>query len=89
MSPAARFRSIIPARALARIERSWFQAPTLISTIGPALSKEEYEASKRDLIANDPHCLGNTSPVSAKNLDPAEASTPRTFQHYTRHVQGA
>ncbi len=53
------------------------------------LSKEEYEASKRDLIATSLTALEKYIPDLRQNLDHAEASTPVTFQHYTRHMQGA
>src|SRR6202049_4108483 len=53
------------------------------------LSPEEYEASKRDLIETTLDCLAKYIPDIRAKLDHAEASTPVTFQHYTKHVQGA
>jgi len=53
------------------------------------LSPEEYEASKRDLVETTLDAVDRYVPNIRERLDHAEASTPRTFQHYTRHVQGA
>jgi phytoene dehydrogenase-like protein len=53
------------------------------------LSPEEYEASKQDLIETTLECLAKYIPDIRAKLDHAEASTPVTFQHYTKHVQGA
>lgn len=53
------------------------------------LSEEDYEASKRDLIDTTLTCLERYVPDVREKLDHAEASTPRTFQHYTRHLEGA
>ncbi|MSR56944.1 MAG: NAD(P)/FAD-dependent oxidoreductase [Planctomycetaceae bacterium] len=53
------------------------------------LSEEEYEASKRDLCETTLNCLEQYVPDVRAKLDHLEASTPRTFQHYTRHQQGA
>ncbi len=53
------------------------------------LSPEEYEASKRDLVKTTLDCLGKYIPDIRAKLDHAEASTPVTFRHYTKHVQGA
>ena len=53
------------------------------------LSEEEYEASKRDLIETTLATLEKYVPNIRAKVDHAEASTPRTFEHYTRHVQGA
>ena len=53
------------------------------------LSPEEYEASKNDLVETTLDCLAKYIPDIRDKLDHAEASTPVTFQHYTKHVQGA
>jgi phytoene dehydrogenase-like protein len=53
------------------------------------LNKEEYEHSKRDLIETTLATLEKYVPNIRQRLDHAEAATPRTFEHYTRHVNGA
>lgn len=53
------------------------------------LSAEEYEASKRDLIESTLDSIDNYVPNIRERLAHVEASTPRTFRHYTRHVAGA
>lgn len=53
------------------------------------LEEEEYQASKRDLCETTLDCLEQYVPDVRAKLDHIEASTPRTFQHYTRHQQGA
>ncbi len=53
------------------------------------LNAEEYEASKQDLIETTLDALAKYVPDIREKLDHAEASTPVTFQHYTRHLQGA
>jgi phytoene dehydrogenase-like protein len=53
------------------------------------LSAEEYEASKQDLIETTIDALEKYVPNVRQRLDHAEASTPRTFQHYTRHALGS
>ena len=56
---------------------------------GP-LSEPEYEASKADLIETTLQCLEQRYiPDIRSKLDHVEASTPRTFEYYTRHQQGA
>lgn len=54
-----------------------------------SLSEEDYAASKRDLIETTLDHLDRYVPDVRRRIDHAEASTPRTFQHYTRHVAGA
>jgi phytoene dehydrogenase-like protein len=54
-----------------------------------SLSDEEYEASKRDLIETTLATLEKYVPNVRTKIEPVEASTPRTFEHYTRHMQGA
>jgi len=53
------------------------------------LSEEDYEASKQDLCETTLDCLEKYVPNVRDLTDHVEASTPRTFQHYTRHPQGA
>lgn len=53
------------------------------------LSDQEYEASKLDLIETTLESLDRYVPGVRKKIDHAEAATPRTFQHYTRHALGA
>ena len=55
---------------------------------GP-LSDAEYEASKADLIDSTLNCLEQYVPNIREKAEHWEASTPRTFQHYTRHQEGA
>ena len=53
------------------------------------LSDEEYDASKRDLCETTLDCLEQYVPGIRDKAVHIEASTPRTFEHYTRHLQGA
>jgi all-trans-retinol 13,14-reductase len=53
------------------------------------LSDDEYAASKRDLEQSTLDCLERYVPGVREKIDHIEASTPRTFEHYTRHLQGA
>lgn len=53
------------------------------------LSEEEYQASKAELIESTLNCLERYVPNIRRIMAHAEASTPRTFEHYTRHLQGA
>ena len=53
------------------------------------LSEEDYEASKQDLVKTTLDALEKYVPDIRQKLDHAEASTPRTFRHYTKHVAGA
>lgn len=53
------------------------------------LSREEYEASKRDLVETTLQAITHYIPDIREKLDHAEASTPLTFRHYTRHLDGA
>jgi phytoene dehydrogenase-like protein len=53
------------------------------------LSQEEYEASKRDLVETTLDALDKYVPGIRDKVDHAEASTPVTFKHYTKHVHGA
>jgi phytoene dehydrogenase-like protein len=54
-----------------------------------SLSDDEYGASKRELIETTLDHLERYVPGIRQRVDHVEASTPRTFQHYTQHVQGA
>jgi phytoene dehydrogenase-like protein len=53
------------------------------------LPEEEYQASKQDLIETTLAALEKYVPDIRANLEYVEASTPRTFEHYTRHLEGA
>jgi phytoene dehydrogenase-like protein len=54
-----------------------------------SLSDEAYEASKRDLCETTLDALDKYVPNIRERVDHVEASTPRTFQHYTKHIAGA
>jgi phytoene dehydrogenase-like protein len=53
------------------------------------LDEEEYSASKADLVETTIDALDKYIPGIRDKLDRAEAATPRTFNHYTRHELGA
>ncbi len=53
------------------------------------MSDEEYEASKKDLVETTLDALEKYVPDAREKIDHVEAATPRTFQHYTKHLQGA
>lgn len=53
------------------------------------LPEDEYEASKRDLIETTLEALSKYIPEIRAKLEYVEASTPRTFERYTRHLEGA
>ena len=53
------------------------------------LSADDYEASKRDLIATTLTALDKYVPGIHDRVAHIEASTPRTFEHYTQHDAGA
>jgi len=53
------------------------------------LSEEDYQASKQDLIETTIDALEKYVPDIRPKIDHVEASTPRTFEHYTKHQQGA
>jgi phytoene dehydrogenase-like protein len=53
------------------------------------LPDEAYEASKRDLIETTLDHLERYVPRVRERIDFVDASTPRTFEHYTRHAFGA
>ena len=54
-----------------------------------SLSEEDYEASKQDLIETTLDALENYVPGIREKVDHVEAATPRTFEHYTKHISGA
>ena len=53
------------------------------------LSKEDYEAGKRDLIENTLAAIEKYVPDIRGRLDYVEAATPLTFERYTKHLDGA
>ena len=53
------------------------------------LSEEDYEASKKDLIETTLDALDKYVPNIREKVDHVEAATPRTFEHYTKHLSGA
>jgi len=53
------------------------------------LDEREYEAAKGDLIETTLATLEKYVPDIRAKVDHIEASTPRTFEHYTRHWAGA
>ncbi|ADB18894.1 FAD dependent oxidoreductase [Pirellula staleyi DSM 6068] len=53
------------------------------------LDEAAYEASKQELIESTLDHLDQYVPNIRQRLDHVEASTPKTFQHYTAHVEGA
>ena len=53
------------------------------------LSKDDYEAGKRDLIESTLRAIEKYVPDMRQRLDYVEAATPLTFERYTRHLQGA
>ena len=53
------------------------------------LSEEDYQASKQDLVETTLDALDKYVPNVRERIDHAEASTPRTFKHYTKHINGA
>ncbi len=53
------------------------------------LPEEQYEADKNHLIEKTLDCLEQYVPNVRNRVDHLEASTPRTFQRYTQHLQGA
>ncbi|VAX39857.1 similar to phytoene dehydrogenase, partial [hydrothermal vent metagenome] len=53
-----------------------------------SLSEEEYQKSKEEMIESTLNCLEQYVPNVREKLDHVEASTPRTFEHYTLHLNG-
>jgi len=54
-----------------------------------SLTREEYEASKRDLVESTLDAISKYVPDVRAKLDRVDCSTPVTFERYTRHVDGA
>ncbi len=54
-----------------------------------SLNESEYSEAKADLIRSTLDCLERYVPDVRARLDHVEAATPRTFEHYTRHLAGA
>ncbi len=53
------------------------------------LNEQDYNASKQDLVETTIDALEKYIPGIRDKIDRAEAATPRTFNHYTRHELGA
>lgn len=53
------------------------------------LSREEYDASKQDLIETTLDALEKYVPNCRERIVHVEAATPCTFEHYTKHINGA
>lgn len=53
------------------------------------LNEEEYEASKQDLVETTLDALDKYVPGVRDKVERAEAATPKTFKHYTKHLTGA
>jgi len=54
-----------------------------------SLSEDDYKAAKQDLEQTTLDCLEQYVPDIRSKLDHIEAATPRTFEHYTRHLAGS
>ena len=53
------------------------------------LPADEYETSKKNLIESTLDCLEKYVSDIRTKLDHVEAATPKTFEHYTRHLAGS
>ncbi len=53
------------------------------------LSQEEYEASKQELVETTLDVLEQYVPNCRERIDYAEAATPKSFEHYTKHISGS
>lgn len=53
------------------------------------MPESEYQAAKKELIESTLDCLETYVPDIRENLDHVEAATPKTFEHYTRHLAGS
>ncbi len=53
------------------------------------MTTEDYQASKQDLIDTTLDALEKYVPNCRERIVHAEAATPATFEHYTKHVAGA
>jgi len=54
-----------------------------------SLSDEEYQREKETLVAETLAALEKYIPGVRSKIDHVEASTPRTFERYTQHMEGA
>ncbi len=54
-----------------------------------SLTPEQYEAEKKKLIDETVTALEKYLPGVTRKIDHLEASTPKTFEHYTMHMHGA
>lgn len=77
MRPDAKARHLIVSSTNARWE-DWAD-----------LDDEAYQASKQDLVETTLDALEKYLPNCREKIVHVEAATPRTFQHYTMHYQGA
>ena len=53
------------------------------------MDKEQYDASKADLVETTFEALEKYVPNCRERIVHAEAATPVTFEHYTKHLHGA
>jgi len=53
------------------------------------LSEQEYEARKEHLVEETLDVLEKYVPHCRQRMDHVEAATPKSFQHYTRHIAGS
>ena len=53
------------------------------------LPEQEYEASKQDLVESTLDSLEKYVPNCRERIVHAEAATPKTFEHYTKHIDGS
>lgn len=53
------------------------------------LNEHDYEESKKDLVETTLNALEKYVPNCRDMIEHAEAATPKTFHHYTKHQQGA
>lgn len=77
MRPHAKSRHLVVSSTNARWE-DWAD-----------LSEDDYQASKQDLIETTLDALEKYVPNCRQKIVHTEAATPRTFRHYTRHVDGS
>ena len=75
--PQSRPRTLIVSSTNARYE-DWAR-----------LTPDEYQAAKKDLVEGTLDHLDRYVPDIRLRIDHAEAATPLTFQHYTKHLSGA
>ena len=90
ISPAGHSASTIRAPGPTKKERYAIVSSTNANWSDWAdLSEEDYRASKQDLVETTIDALEKYIPGVRDKIDRAEAATPRTFNHYTRHELGA